>query len=223
MLTLTVVSLAIVDSINPTIIAGSILLILYRGAWAGWAYIIGVLLTTWFQGIALYFGASHLLHQILWLNIPHAQWILIVVGLGVIAYGLHCWKHRYNTPGNKKWRSPSSVKYTSYIKDIILGSATTLAETPTALFLVIAALEVQQAGVNAFVALLYFCLYAALYTLPVVALTGIAAWQEKRLKSWFSGRLNSIYIRLNIGFSIAMVALGILIFATGLSLLSGMI
>ncbi len=219
MLTLTIVWLALIDSINPTIIAITFVLLLYRGVRAIWAYTFSVFATTVFQAFALYFGLDKLLKQTSWDNLFLGGWILIIVGGGILVYGLNSWKNRHQMPNMKKWHSVSSLGRFSYIKYIIVGCATTLVETPTAFLLFIAVLEVQKFNVNPIFTTFYFCLYSLVYTLPVILITVISTWQEKQLKKWLISRINMIYIRMNIFLSLSLIALGIVIFATGIRVL----
>lgn len=219
MLTLTIFWLAIIDSINPTIIAIAIVLLIYKGIRAIRVYTISVFATTLIQAFALYFGLDELLKQTSWQNLSAGGWLLILVGGGIIVYGLNSWKHRHEIPNTKKWQSVSSLEHISYIKYIIIACATTLVETPTAFLLFIAVLEVQNFSVNPIFALLYFCLYSLIYTLPVIVITVISTWQEKQLKKWLSSRINMIYIRMNIVLSLSLIALGLFILATGIRVL----
>ena len=215
MLILTILGLALIDSINPTPIAVAILILLYRGAWGVWAYIYGIFLATLAQSFVLYFGLSKLLDIISGNNLLNSGWVLIVIGGGLSIYGLSRWQQRYEVPNRKKWTPLSSFSYTNHIKCMVLGIAMTLAETPGAFLLIFAVIEVKKIGMNAIFLLLYFALYAVIYTLPIIILNVAAIWQKKRLEIWLNRRLKSLYIRLNIGINLSLIALGIFLFVIG--------
>jgi cytochrome c biogenesis protein CcdA len=219
MLLLILIWLAFLDSINPTSISVAIFLCFYNGVVASSFYTSGVFVTTWIQGILFYLGAQTLLPHIpSWRNIPYANWILSIIGIAVILYGLSFWKKKYQPPSKSKLQLSSDAKYTNFMKYIILGIGITTVELPSAFFLIIAAAKVQQVGVNNITALLYFFVYAVIYVLPMIGLIAAYAWQTERIKSWLSGRFNSIYIKLNIVLSFTMVALGIFILTIGVCL-----
>ncbi|AFY54603.1 Protein of unknown function (DUF2910) [Rivularia sp. PCC 7116] len=220
MLTLKIFWLAIIDSVNPTIIAIAIVLLICRGVRAIRAYTISVFATTVVQAFTVYFGLDKLLHQISWQNIFGGEWLLMLLGLGIIFYGLNGWKYRHEMPNTQKWHlSASSPQRINYIKYIIIAGATTLLETPTAFLLFIAVLEVQKSSANLIFASLYFCLYSFVYTLPIILITLLSIWQEKQLKIWLSSKLNNIFIGVNILFCLSLIAIGIFIFATGVIVL----
>lgn len=219
MLLLTLIWLAFLDSINPTCIALAIFLLFYNSVVASSAYTSGVFIIIWLQGIAFYLGAQTLLSRILsWQNIPYANWLISIIGIAITCYGLSLWKSRYQPLSKKKLQVSSGTKYTNFVKYLILGISATIVELPSSFFQVIAAANVQQAGVNNIAALLYFFVYAVIYVLPLIGLIAAYAWQSEFIKSWLSGRLNSIYVRLNIAVSLTMVALGILLFIIGVRL-----
>lgn len=219
MLLLTLIWLAIIDSINPTTIAIAILIIFSNASWFGWVYTSGVLLTTWIQGITFYLGAKNLLYYLLnWQNIAYTKWLLIITGIGVFLYGLNLWNYRYKTPKEHNFKISSSRKYSNFIKYLILGSITTFADMPTAFLLIIATVKLQEADVNSVVAILYLFVYAIIYVFPIIVLIALYTLQQERMKMWLGGRLKSIYARLNIALSVIMVALGIFIFAKGISM-----
>lgn len=219
-ITLTIFWLALIDSMNPTIIAITIALILYKNTWGVWGFIHGVFLTTLFQLLLLYLGLSRLLNITSNKNSHNVHWFLILIGLGMLLYGWYLWQHRYHVPTVHTLKNFSSFNYTNYLKFILLGSVTTWAEAPTAFLLILAVVELKKLQIDPIFTLLYFILYALIYTLPIIALNITAIWQEKRLKIWLSKRLNWLYIRLNIVISLSVLALGIFCLAIGVGQLS---
>ncbi|WP_228009451.1 GAP family protein [Microcystis aeruginosa] len=216
MITLTIISLALIDSINPPEIAIAIAILLYKGIGEVWGFIHGIFLTIFAQLLFLYFGLGKLLDLISKNNLFNPSWTLILLGIGITTYGYYLWQHRYQIPKIKKSSSLSVFNYTSYLKFFCLGSATILAESPGAFLLIFAVIEVKKIPVNLMFVLFYLMLYALIYTLPIIALNFAAIWQERRLKIWLSRRKNWIYIRLNILLSLSLLALGVFCLALGL-------
>lgn len=218
MLTLTILWLAIVDSINPTLIAITVILIIYQNTKNVLAYIFGVFITTIIQQLTLYFGLDKLLNKTLWHTVLNG-WLLAFIGASLIVYGLYFWQNRYNTPNLEKWDSLSSFSFSNHIKYIIFGCATTIVETPTAFLLVFAVVEVQKLSTNIIWTLIYFCLYAVFYILPLIIITIISIWYKNKFKKWLTTHLNWIFIRLNICLSLSLLAIGAFVLATGIKLL----
>jgi cytochrome c biogenesis protein CcdA len=211
MLIYKIIWLALVDSINPNLITVAIALLLSQNIGALWAYIYGVFFTTLAQTLLVYFGLDKLLSKTLFQNQSVASSILVLIGGALIILGLYYWQHRNILPGAK------TFKHTNYIKYIFLGSAITLAETPTAFLLLLAVVEVKKINSNIILTLTYFCIYAALYILPLLAIALTANWQEKRLKTWLNRRFSSIYRYMNILLSFSLLTIGSFILAIGIS------
>lgn len=218
MLILTIIWLAIVDSINPTLIAINVILIISQNTKNVLAYIFGVFVTTIMQQLTLYFGLDKLLNKTLWHTVLNG-WLLAFIGASLIVYGLYFWRNRYNTPNLEKWDSLSSFSFSNHIKYIIFGCATTIAETPTAFLLVFAVVEVQKLSTNIIWTLIYFCVYAVFYILPLILITIISIWYKNKFKKWLTTQLNLIFIRLNICLSLSLLAIGAFVLATGIKLL----
>ncbi|EPF17229.1 hypothetical protein D3800_19435 [Microcystis aeruginosa NIES-298] len=218
MLTLTILWLAFIDSINPTPIAIAILIFLYRGTGGVSAYVYGIFLTTLVQSFVFYFGLSELQEIISRQHLSSVNWgwLLILVGGMVSAYGLYRWCHRKEIPNLRRWDSLPPLDYANRLKFLAFGSATTLAETPGAFLLILAIIEIRKLATPFVFLPFYLGLYATIYTLPIVALNFAAIWQERRLKIWLSRRKNWIYIRLNILLSLSLLALGVFCLALGL-------
>lgn len=218
MLTLTILWLAFIDSINPTPIAIAILIFLYRGTRGVWAYVYGIFLTTLVQSFVFYFGLSELQEIISRQHLSSVNWgwLLILVGGMVSAYGLYRWCHRKEIPNLRRWDSLPPLDYANRLKFLAFGSATTLAETPGAFLLILAIIEIRKLATPFVFLPFYLGLYATIYTLPIIALNFAAIWQERRLKIWLSRRKNWIYIRLNILLSLSLLALGVFCLALGL-------
>ncbi|MDY7047305.1 MAG: GAP family protein [Microcystis panniformis WG22] len=218
MLTLTILWLAFIDSINPTPIAIAILIFLYRGTGGVWAYVYGIFLTTLVQSFVFYFGLSGLQEIISRQHLSSVNWgwLLILVGGMVSAYGLYRWCHRKEIPNLRRWDSLPPLDYANRLKFLAFGSATTLAETPGAFLLILAIIEIRKLATPFVFLPFYLGLYATIYTLPIIALNFAAIWQERRLKIWLSRRKNWIYIRLNILLSLSLLALGVFCLALGL-------
>jgi len=218
MLTLTILWLAFIDSINPTPIAIAILIFLYRGTRGVWAYVYGIFLTTLVQSFVFYFGLSELQEIISRQHLSSVNWgwLLILVGGMVSAYGLYRWCHRKEIPNLRRWDSLPPLDYANRLKFLAFGSATTLAETPGAFLMILAIIEIRKLATPFVFLPFYLGLYATIYTLPIVALNFAAIWQERRLKIWLSRRKNWIYIRLNILLSLSLLALGVFCLALGL-------
>jgi cytochrome c biogenesis protein CcdA len=216
MMILTILWLALIDSINPHEIALAITILLYTGAKGVWGFIHGVFLTTLAQLLFLYFGMIKLLELISDKNLPHVSGILILIGIAITAYGWHLWQHRFKIPTVATEKIVSSFNYSSYLKFFLLGSFTILAGTPGSFLLVFAVIEVKKLEVSTIFVLVYFGLYALIYTLPMIALNLAAIWQEKRLKRWLNCRLNWFYLRLNMVISLSLIVLGIVCFVMGI-------
>ncbi len=102
MITLTIISLALIDSINPPEIAIAIAILLYKGIGEVWGFIHGIFLTIFAQLLFLYFGLGKLLDLISKNNLFNPSWTLILLGIGITTYGCYLWQHRYQIPKIKK-------------------------------------------------------------------------------------------------------------------------
>lgn len=217
MLTLTILWLAFIDSINPTPIMIAILIFLYRGNRGVWAYIYGVFLTTFVQSFVFYFGLSGLQEIISRKHLSSVSWgwLLILVGGVVSSYGLYRWCHRKEIPNLKRWDSLPSLDYANRLKFVAFGSAITLAETPGAFLLVLAIIEIRKLATPLVFLPFYLGLYATIYTSPIILLNLAGIWQKKRLETWLSRNFKSLYLVLNNTISLSLIAFGIFFLTMG--------
>ncbi|CCI01236.1 GAP family protein [Microcystis aeruginosa] len=217
MLTLTILWLAFIDSINPTPIAIAILIFLYRGTRGVWAYVYGIFLTTLVQSFVFYFGLSELQEIISRQHLSSVNWgwLLILVGGMVSAYGLYRWCHRKEIPNLRRWDSLPPLDYANRLKFLAFGSATTLAETPGAFLLILAIIEIRKLATPFVFLPFYLGLYATIYTLPIILLNLAGIWQKKPLETWLSRHFKLLYLILNITISLSLIAFGVFFLTMG--------
>ncbi|WP_013320574.1 GAP family protein [Gloeothece verrucosa] len=216
-LTLIVIWLGLIDSINPSLIVIAFFLLLSREKL--WGYILGIFLAILLQFFVLDLGLEKVAKIFSWAKFIHWELIMIFLGGILIVYGFYSLRQKFQLPKSDHWQCPtksfhdasSSLKLTTHFKDLLLGGMTTLAEAPMGFLQVLVVVEIQRFNVNPLLTHVYFIIYSLLYTLPIILLNVLALCYAKPFKSWVQGRLQSLYVRINIALNVTFIALGCLL------------
>ncbi|QIN84861.1 hypothetical protein GBA63_21100 [Rubrobacter tropicus] len=167
-LLLSLLALALLDSLNPVTIAGAVVLLLTpRPVPRTLSFVTGACLAYFAGGVLLYLGLGAAFGRVLdYLGGPWVHALLVVLGAVMVAAGV--WIER--SPPRKGVRR--SFKNLHPAVTFVIGANVTASDLPTAFPLIVAAERVAQAGLGWPGALASLALYVAVYALPLLLLLG---------------------------------------------------
>lgn len=187
-LTLTLIGLALVDSVNAStlITVATILLVARRPAATGWTYAIGALLSFIVLAFALYFGASVASESIAEFSLWARRIIFMVLAIVLAVFGARKLKtrQRRGIPKLPAWVNP----YTG----VLLGALATIGDIVNAFPLLLALDRIVDADLTTAVVIPTIIVYSLVYILPTFALLTLGLIYREKVVAKLERFLNRI-------------------------------
>lgn len=165
-LLLTLLALALLDSLNPVTIAGAVFLLLTpRPVPRTVSFVAGACLAYLAGGVLLYLGLGAVFVRILdYLSAPWIHGALFLVGVVMVGIGVRMERSPPREGGRK------GIKNLHPAGTFLIGAGVTGSDLPTAFPLIIAVERVTDAGYGLVGAILALALYVTVYALPLLLL-----------------------------------------------------
>ncbi len=165
-LLLTLLALALLDSLNPVTIAGAVFLLLTpRPVARTISFVAGACIAYFVGGVLLYLGLGAVFQKVLeYLSGPWVHALLVFVGAGMVVAGAWMQRSPPREGAGKK------IKNLHPVATFMIGASVTGSDLPTAFPLIVAVERVAQAGFGVVGALAALALYVVVYALPLFVL-----------------------------------------------------